>query len=206
MVETTSFTDKTTSFARDGRSAALDRRFRLVDADTLLYEFIIDDPASITRPMCRAPWGALFSDAILEQAPRQEASALLDESVGWAARSCLRPFIRVARTIRMLRLMETHPATAVEYAVTAVREVPHLETVRPILRQQEAGPPPGARCVCRRSRRSGSCWPSRPSVSVRRRPTTSRRLVHLEVTHPGAPHPAAHPGCLLPDAEDAGST
>ena len=37
---------------------------------------------------------------ILEQAPAAEAPALLDEWVGWAARSRLRPFIRVARTIR----------------------------------------------------------------------------------------------------------
>ena len=36
----------------------------------------------------------------LEQAPAAEAPALLDEWVGWAARSRLRPFIRVARTIR----------------------------------------------------------------------------------------------------------
>ncbi len=44
----------------------------------------------------------------------------------------------------MLRLMESHPATAVERAVrTAIeRHSPRLETVRLILRQQEAGPPP----------------------------------------------------------------
>ena len=46
--------------------------------------------------------------------------------------------------VRMLRLMETHPAPAVERAVTAAleRHSPRLETVRLILRQQEAGPPP----------------------------------------------------------------
>ena len=44
----------------------------------------------------------------------------------------------------MLRLLETHPAAAVERAVTAAleRNSPRLETVRLILRQQQAGPPP----------------------------------------------------------------
>ena len=46
--------------------------------------------------------------------------------------------------VRMLRLMETHPAAAVERAVTVAleRHSPRLETVRLILRQQQAGPPP----------------------------------------------------------------
>ncbi len=46
--------------------------------------------------------------------------------------------------IRMLRLMETHPAAAVERAVTVAleRHSPRLETVRLILRQQQGGPPP----------------------------------------------------------------
>ena len=46
--------------------------------------------------------------------------------------------------VRMLRLLETHPAAAVERAVTAAleRNSPRLETVRLILRQQQAGPPP----------------------------------------------------------------
>ena len=49
--------------------------------------------------------------------------------------------------VRMLRLMETHPAAAVERAVATAleRQSPRLETVRLILRQQQAGPPP----VCR---------------------------------------------------------
>ena len=44
----------------------------------------------------------------------------------------------------MLRLMETHPAAAVERAVATAleRQSPRLETVRLILRQQQAGPPP----------------------------------------------------------------
>ena len=46
--------------------------------------------------------------------------------------------------VRMLRLMETHPAAAVERAVTVAleRHSPRLETVRLILRQQQGGPPP----------------------------------------------------------------
>ena len=44
----------------------------------------------------------------------------------------------------MLRLLETHPAPAVERAVAAAleRHSPRLETVRLLLRQQQAGPPP----------------------------------------------------------------
>ena len=44
----------------------------------------------------------------------------------------------------MLRLLETHPAAAVERAVTTAleRHSPRLETVRLLLRQQQAGPPP----------------------------------------------------------------
>ena len=47
--------------------------------------------------------------------------------------------------VRMLRLMETHPAAAVERAVTVAleRHSPRLETVRLILRQQQAGPAAG---------------------------------------------------------------
>ena len=51
--------------------------------------------------------------------------------------------------VRMLRLMETHPAAAVERAVTLAleRHSPRLETVRLLLRQQQAGPPPMCRPV-----------------------------------------------------------
>ena len=49
--------------------------------------------------------------------------------------------------VRMLRLMETHPTAAVERAVAVAleRHSPRLETVRLILRQQQAGSP----AVCR---------------------------------------------------------
>ena len=51
--------------------------------------------------------------------------------------------------VRMLRLMETHPAAAVERAVSVAleRHSPRLETVRLILRQQQAGPPAACRPV-----------------------------------------------------------
>ena len=46
--------------------------------------------------------------------------------------------------VRMLRLMETHPVAAVERAVAAAleRHSPRLETVRLLLWQQQADPPP----------------------------------------------------------------
>ena len=51
--------------------------------------------------------------------------------------------------VRMLRLMETHPAAAVERAVAVAleRHSPRLETVRLLLRQQQAGPPHCAACA-----------------------------------------------------------
>ena len=61
VVETTNFSDKTASFVPftrlaigTGRTRRLTERFRLVGADTLLYEFTIDDSATFTRPFTAA--------------------------------------------------------------------------------------------------------------------------------------------------------
>ena len=53
---------------------------------------------------------------------------------------------------RMLRLMETHPAAAVERAVAVAleRHSPRLDTVPLILRQQQSDPPAVCRPRCRR--------------------------------------------------------
>jgi hypothetical protein len=49
VVETTNFTDKT-RFRNSTRNMRLIERFTLRDADTLIYEFTVDDPATFTRP------------------------------------------------------------------------------------------------------------------------------------------------------------
>ena len=55
VVETTNYTDKTGSFNTlttawgSGEDLHLTERFRRVDADTLLYEFTIDDPKTFTH-------------------------------------------------------------------------------------------------------------------------------------------------------------
>jgi hypothetical protein len=57
VVRTTNFTDKTSSFSPSvvtaigtGTTLSLTERFRRIDANTLLYEFTVDDPATFTRP------------------------------------------------------------------------------------------------------------------------------------------------------------
>jgi len=49
VVETTNFLGET-AFPNSGRDLHLTERFKRVDADTLLYEFTVDDPATYTRP------------------------------------------------------------------------------------------------------------------------------------------------------------
>ena len=49
VVETTNFSDKN-SFRGSGPHMKLTERFRRVDADTLLYQFTVDDPETFTQP------------------------------------------------------------------------------------------------------------------------------------------------------------
>ena len=49
VVDTTNFTDKT-NFKGSGASLHLVERFTRADADTLLYQFTVDDPATFTTP------------------------------------------------------------------------------------------------------------------------------------------------------------
>ncbi len=70
VVDTTNFRDPT-NFRGASRNLRLVERFTRVDAETLLYEFTIDDPASWTRPwtvavpMTRTP-GPIFEYACHE--------------------------------------------------------------------------------------------------------------------------------------------
>ena len=70
VVETTNFTDKT-NFRGSGANMRLTERFTRVDADTLLYQFTVDDPESFVRPwsgeipMKKAP-GPIFEYACHE--------------------------------------------------------------------------------------------------------------------------------------------
>ena len=49
VVDTTNFTDKT-GFQRSGDALHVVERFTRVDADTILYEFTVEDPTTWTRP------------------------------------------------------------------------------------------------------------------------------------------------------------
>ena len=93
---------------------------------------------------------------VLERKHRavSEATALQDWALApvWQqVRTALRQQTRKPdqEWVRMLRLLETYPAPAVEAAVAAAlaRDSPRLETVRLLLRQRAAGPRPAIRPV-----------------------------------------------------------
>jgi hypothetical protein len=70
VVETTNFTDRT-NFRGSDENMLLTERFTRLDADTLLYQFTVDDPQSFVRPwsgeipMKKAP-GPIFEYACHE--------------------------------------------------------------------------------------------------------------------------------------------
>lgn len=67
VVDTTNFTDQT-NFRGSGENLHLVERFTRVDADTLQYEFTVDDPASFTRPWTAAMTSTKTEGPILEYA------------------------------------------------------------------------------------------------------------------------------------------
>jgi hypothetical protein len=67
VVETTNFTDKT-NVRGSGERLRLTERFTRAGADTLLYEFTVDDPASFTKPWTAVIPMAKTDDLIYEYA------------------------------------------------------------------------------------------------------------------------------------------
>lgn len=67
VVETTNFTNET-SFRGSGPKMRLTERFTRVDAETLLYEFTVDDPESFVRPWSAAIPSTRISGPIFEYA------------------------------------------------------------------------------------------------------------------------------------------
>ena len=84
VVETANFTDKTPSFSPTiasavgtGTNLTLIERFRRVDESTLLYEFIIDDPTTYTRPFTVALPMQKSEDPVFEYACHEGNYGLL---------------------------------------------------------------------------------------------------------------------------------
>jgi hypothetical protein len=67
VADTTNFTDQT-NFRGAGENLHLVERFTRVDADTLRYEFTVDDPRSFTKPWTAAIDSAKTEGPILEYA------------------------------------------------------------------------------------------------------------------------------------------
>jgi len=67
VVDTTNFTDQT-PFRGSGPNLHLTERFTRMDAETLLYQFTVDDPESFTRPWTAAIPSVRTTGPILEYA------------------------------------------------------------------------------------------------------------------------------------------
>jgi len=67
VVDTTNFTDKT-QFSGSGPNLHVVERFTRTDADTLRYEFTIDDAQSFTRPFSGRLWMTRSDDRMFEYA------------------------------------------------------------------------------------------------------------------------------------------
>jgi hypothetical protein len=77
VVDSTNFTDKT-NFRGSSADLHLVERFRLVDANTLLYEFTVDDPASFARSWSAALPMQRSNDRLYEYACHEGNYALED--------------------------------------------------------------------------------------------------------------------------------
>jgi hypothetical protein len=85
VIATTNFTDKTSSFSPSvmsamgtGETLHLTERFTRVNADTLLYEYTVDDPATFTRPFTVAIHMRKSDKPIFEYACHEGNYGLLD--------------------------------------------------------------------------------------------------------------------------------
>ena len=76
VVETTNFTDKT-NVRGSGERLRLVERFTRAGANTLLYEFTVDDPASFTKPWSAALPMAKTQDQIYEYACHEANYAMI---------------------------------------------------------------------------------------------------------------------------------
>jgi hypothetical protein len=76
VVDTTNFTDAT-NFRGASDKLHLVERFTRVDADTLLYEFTVDDPSSFTRPWTAALPMKKTADRIFEYACHEANYAMV---------------------------------------------------------------------------------------------------------------------------------
>jgi hypothetical protein len=76
VVETTNFTDKT-RFRGSGENLRVVERFRRVGADTILYQFTVEDPTTWVRPWTgEYPWVA--SDAMMHEYACHESNYALE--------------------------------------------------------------------------------------------------------------------------------